>query len=278
MTTMSDTSTASSAPSSKTSVQHATAGIVVFGLRCSRTFQIAVEVYQNHIPGSGGSCCRCGRAGCRSRGHAEKIIVAAGEDSRASAVVPVSLPSAVAAASPTAGPGASPLARGERAGLYRPATAVPRQPWPGLATQLPIAHLPAGRPMGIAQVASAFRSLPLSINSVPVRSDGDRMRDVGPVTHDPYSLRGLLFCACDQPYYPLELAAGGRAYAAVCGCRLWPLNAITMERLVLETAEREAPALFVGVPTARHGAVFRRLFARVSAGGAGYDLSFVRRI
>jgi hypothetical protein len=80
---------------------------------------------------------------------------------------------------------------------------------------------------------------------------------------------------CGQYCHPVELADGSRAYRSVCGCRLSPLDALTVERLVLNAVEREVPALLARAVTRRPAALVRLVFAEVVVGGTVDDLSFV---
>jgi hypothetical protein len=53
------------------------------------------------------------------------------------------------------------------------------------------------------------------------------------------------------------------------------LDAVTVERLVLNAVEREVPALLIRVATRRHAAVIRQVFAEIVVAGTVDDLSFV---
>lgn len=102
--------------------------------------------------------------------------------------------------------------------------------------------------------------------------------EVQKVSPDPYPLRGLLFCRCGQQFHPVESIDGSRAYVSLCGCRMGPLDADTVERLVFNAAEREAPALFVNLPEERYVEAFRMVFAEVTVGGTTDEISYVVRI
>jgi hypothetical protein len=91
-------------------------------------------------------------------------------------------------------------------------------------------------------------------------------------------LRGLIFCAaCGLPLHPVQLAVGRRAYRGVCGCRLGPVDADTVEQLVADAVEREDPAVFAGVAARQRAAAVRRVVAEVRLGGTVDDLSIVWR-
>ena len=54
--------------------------VLASGLRHSRTFDIAVDVYRRHRPDGSGRCGLCSIRNCRPRLHGAKIIEAANED------------------------------------------------------------------------------------------------------------------------------------------------------------------------------------------------------
>ncbi|BCB80893.1 hypothetical protein GCM10022251_79760 [Phytohabitans flavus] len=98
------------------------------------------------------------------------------------------------------------------------------------------------------------------------------------ITAKAASLRGLIFCAaCGLPLHPMRLPEGRRAYRGVCGCRLGPVDADTVERLVADAAEREVPAVFGGVPAGQRAVIVRRSVAAIRLGGTVDDLSIVWR-
>jgi hypothetical protein len=88
-----------------------------------------------------------------------------------------------------------------------------------------------------------------------------------------YLLNRLLYCACGQACHPIERPDRSRAYGSVCGCRLLPVDAATVERMVLDLAEREVPAMLAGVSRHCQGAVLSHIFARVYMGGRVDDLT-----
>lgn len=56
-----------------------------------------------------------------------------------------------------------------------------------------------------------------------------------------------------------------------------PLDAATVERLVLNAAEREAPTLLADLPVERHAEAYRKVFAAITVGDTADDISFVIR-
>lgn len=63
--------------------------VLASGLRHSRMFDIAVDVYRRHRPDDSGRCGLCSIRDCRARLHAAKIIEAANEDPDAFQADPV---------------------------------------------------------------------------------------------------------------------------------------------------------------------------------------------
>lgn len=92
-----------------------------------------------------------------------------------------------------------------------------------------------------------------------------------------YPLLGLLFCRCGQPFHRWETVGGTREYRSVCGCRLWPVDADTVERrvfaVVASSAQVRADESEAGPPAE----VVGRRFSRIEMGGTAYDLRFVQR-
>ena len=95
---------------------------------------------------------------------------------------------------------------------------------------------------------------------------------------NPYPLCGLLFCQCGAPFCRWGSPDSTREYMAVCGCRLWPIDAVTIERRVCsDAAERDSPVV-AGGWTEIPGEVLARLYARIEVGGTVDDVRFVPRI
>jgi hypothetical protein len=88
-------------------------------------------------------------------------------------------------------------------------------------------------------------------------------------------LAGLLFCAtCERQMIPMSRVTG-RVYGAPCGCRLSPVDALTVERLVFNAVEARHPELLSRVAPGDLPAVFRQVLAEVRIGGAADELEFV---
>jgi hypothetical protein len=65
----------------------------------------------------------------------------------------------------------------------------------------------------------------------------------GVLPADQFWLRNVLVCAgCGHRLYPAGLAAGARAYADTCGCRLRPVDADIVEAVVRERLLQRLPA------------------------------------
>jgi len=91
---------------------------------------------------------------------------------------------------------------------------------------------------------------------------------------DAYPLCGLMFCCCGQPFLPSGWTEGTRTYLSLCGCRLRPIEAASVEQRVKAAAELPPVPSPVGAPdwAALHG-----MFARVEVGGTVEDLRLVHR-
>jgi len=89
------------------------------------------------------------------------------------------------------------------------------------------------------------------------------------------ALVGLLFCAtCQRQMIPMA-RINGRAYGSPCGCRLAPVDALTVERLVFNAVEANHPDILTGVAASDLLAVFHQVLAEVRIGGAADELEFI---
>ncbi|MDG4767682.1 zinc ribbon domain-containing protein [Solwaraspora sp. WMMD406] len=94
------------------------------------------------------------------------------------------------------------------------------------------------------------------------------------MTH-PSPLAGLLFCAtCERQMTPMT-RLNGRAYGAPCGCRLSPVDALTVERLVFNAVEAHHPDLLTRTAAGGLAAAFRKVLAEVRIGGTADELEFI---
>jgi hypothetical protein len=223
--------------------------VLASGLRHSRMFAIAVHVYQFHRVGLDGRCLRCATHNCRHRRHALKIIVAAGAEPR---------DFEACRHAPTR---AARRAIALRVARRRPATAIPRLSWRDMATVGPrLRHGHARR---------ARRSARKEVRTTMARPSP------APST-DPFTLRGLLYCAgCQLPLHPLRLAGGPRAYRGPCGCRLRPLDALAVERRVRQAVEQQAGAQIAGLPDECLAAAYRQFIAEARIDATGDELTIV---
>ncbi|WFE26881.1 hypothetical protein O7623_27015 [Solwaraspora sp. WMMD791] len=88
-------------------------------------------------------------------------------------------------------------------------------------------------------------------------------------------LSGLLFCAtCERQMIEMS-RLNGRAYGAPCGCRLSPVDALTVERLVFNAVEARHPERLAGPASLDLSSVFREVLAEVRIGGAVDELEFI---
>src|SRR4051812_22332594 len=95
---------------------------------------------------------------------------------------------------------------------------------------------------------------------------------------DSYPLCGLLFCRCGARFCRSSSPASKREYRSACGCRLRPLDADNIERLVrAEAASLTPSAATLGRSIKPPEALFH-LYSRIEVGGTVDDVRFVRRV
>ena len=97
------------------------------------------------------------------------------------------------------------------------------------------------------------------------------------LSRDAYPLQGWLFCICGQAFVRLDRTDSARRYQSLCGCRLWPIDADTVEQLVYATAAGTAEELIGDGCTRWSTEVYARLFIRVEIGGTVDDIRIVPR-
>ncbi|WP_127508669.1 hypothetical protein [Actinoplanes solisilvae] len=95
---------------------------------------------------------------------------------------------------------------------------------------------------------------------------------------NPYPLCGRLFCRCGAPFCRWGSPAAKREYMAVCGCRLRPIDADTIERRVYADTARLDPVAAADGSPATPGEVLARLYTRIEVGGTVDDVRFVPRL
>lgn len=95
---------------------------------------------------------------------------------------------------------------------------------------------------------------------------------------DQWPLRGVLVCAaCGRRLQPLRTADGGRAYRGPCGCRLGPVDAGRIERLVGLSIARRRPDLAAVSPPRTDAEVIGEAIDQVYVGADADDLLIVWR-
>jgi hypothetical protein len=102
------------------------------------------------------------------------------------------------------------------------------------------------------------------------------MMDTVASSLDSYPLCGWLYCVCGERFFPSSAADSTREYMSVCGCRLRPIDAATVERRVYARAAHLVP------PSAsrwreRVEEALARLYARIEVGGTVDDVRFIPR-
>ena len=93
---------------------------------------------------------------------------------------------------------------------------------------------------------------------------------------NPYPLDGQLFCRCGSRFSRWGLSDSTREYMALCGCRLRPIDAETIECRVYADAVRRDPVSATGWSEAP-GEVLAHLYTRIEVGGTVDDVRFVPR-
>ncbi len=214
-----------------------TEGVVVSALRCSRTFALAVDVYQRHRRDAGGRCQTCTTTTCRSRAQAATTIEAAGENP-ADFDMPVHV---------RPGQRRRPLLLDVR----------PRSASAGRSRTRPLTPTTeASRPRTPVALAKGT-TMPIHV-----------------VDSMPFPLRGLLYCACGQPFSPSGWTEDTRTYLSLCGCRLRPIDANAVERRVHAEAELISASSTVD---GFSGVALARLYSRIEVGGTVEDIRLLRR-
>jgi len=126
------------------------------------------------------------------------------------------------------------------------------------------------------QVPHRYALAPAAKEST-VRATNDEITRVAGSTGS-YPLCGLLFCRCGARFCRSCSPASKREYRSVCGCRLRPLDADNIERLVRTAAVSRAPgAATLGGSMKPPEALFH-LYSRIEVGGTVDDMRFVRRV
>lgn len=93
-----------------------------------------------------------------------------------------------------------------------------------------------------------------------------------------YALSGLLVCdGCDLLLHPIDVVDGRRGYRSPCGCRLSPVDALTVERLTHTALDRRGLLPAEGVPEPDWPDLFARTVAAVRVGALPDELTFVWR-
>ncbi|UQU64781.1 hypothetical protein COUCH_38635 [Couchioplanes caeruleus] len=93
-----------------------------------------------------------------------------------------------------------------------------------------------------------------------------------------YPLCGLLFCRCGARFCRSSSPASKREYRSVCGCRLRPLDADNIERLVRAEAASRAPGKGTPGGSMKPPEALFHLYSRIEVGGTVDDVRFVRRV
>lgn len=231
---------------------HEAAGDVVASeLPRSRVFTPAVGAYRRHRRDAGSQCQSCGTTKCRSRRHTASITEAAGEN-----------PMRIDLPGPCVNRATAPR------GVHR-SQGNPRRP----AATAPVSR---GRTTNRPGVPPLTR--PANMGHV-AEGHGMRTPVIDPSWHlDSFPLHGLLYCACGQPFCPSGWSGCRRAYLSVCGCRLRPIDADTIERRLQREAERVDTSSAAPAAAAQlDPETYQELFARVEVGGTVDDIRIVRR-
>jgi hypothetical protein len=98
----------------------------------------------------------------------------------------------------------------------------------------------------------------------------------GPQSVERHPLCGVLFCRCGAPFHRSDSPGARREYMTVCGCRLRPIDADTIERRVHAAGNRVSEeAATVDQSALRTRDPFAG--GRIEVGGTLDDIRFVPR-
>jgi hypothetical protein len=92
-----------------------------------------------------------------------------------------------------------------------------------------------------------------------------------------YPLCGRLHCICGERFFPWSAADATREYMSVCGCRLRPIDAATVERRLSAQANHLVPPPATGRWHRRSEKSLAELYVRIEVGGTVDDVRFVPR-
>lgn len=176
-------------------------------------------------------------------------------------------PVAVVGRCATAGVGFSPLVRSqpspERDGRTRP------RGWSAFSRR----DQPRGRE---PQVPHRYALAPTA-KEPTVRATNDEITQRAGLPGS-YPLCGLLFCRCGVRFCRSSSPASKREYLSVCGCRLRPLDADNIERLVRAEAASHTPGPAAPGRSIKPPEALFHLYSRIEVGGTVDDVRFVRRM
>jgi hypothetical protein len=104
------------------------------------------------------------------------------------------------------------------------------------------------------------------------RSGGRRWRMTGMTcSFDSYPLCWRLYCVCGERFFPSSATDSTREYMTVCGCRLRPIDAVTVERRVYAQAAHLS-SLATDRWRRRTVESLARFCARIEVGGTADDV------
>jgi hypothetical protein len=89
---------------------------------------------------------------------------------------------------------------------------------------------------------------------------------------DAYPLCWQLYCVCGERFFPSTAADSTREYMSVCGCRLRPIDAVTVERRVYAQAVHLVSPLATGRWRRRAVESLARSYERIEVGGTVDDV------
>jgi hypothetical protein len=247
---------------------------VVRGLPSSSMFGVAVQVYRSHQRDGAGGCRSCQGRTCRSRAHAATVITAAGVNP-----ADVDAPTRCGSRSPSRQQHGAPAGRRSPARVT-PARDVRSRPSPEGRDRTRRCGLSArsrsDQPHGPTGLMAAWRPLVAAAAAAKEPSVHSELVNLARLIN-PYPLCGRLFCRCGAPFSRWGSPDAKREYMSVCGCRLRPIDADTIEHRVYADAARRDPALTAGPGPEAPAEVLARLYNRIDVGGTVDDVRFVPR-
>ena len=246
------------------------ADTVVHGLQPSPMFGLTVQAYRSHQRDCAGRCRSCAGGTCRSRAYAATIIAAAGANPAEVDAHPRCGFTSRRRRNLTTAGGRSHL-RANGARVVRSRLSPEGRGRSRLASRSTRSR--RDQPLGREAMTAVRRPLVSTAKESSVHSELVHLARL----IDPYPLCGRLFCRCGARFSRWGSPDSKREYMTVCGCRMRPIDADTIERRVHADAARRDPALTASRWPELPAEVLAHLYTRIEIGGTVDDVRFVPR-